>query len=99
MVRGVEDLRTRIAAVVYAHDCWDYSGGLECRCGSQFGFDDDDPQGDAITPWSEHVADAVIRELGLREQTGNDAAYPQVIPCADYLRTHHRFVTDWVADE
>ena len=45
------------------------------------------------------VADAVIAELGMREQTGNNAAYPQVIPCADYLRTHHRYVTDWKADD
>ena len=49
--------------------------------------------------WDFLLADAVIRELGLREQTGNDAAYPQVIPCADYLRTHHRYVTDWKADD
>lgn len=41
------------------------------------------------------LADAVIAELGLREQTGNDAAYPSVISCAEYLRTHHRYVTDW----
>jgi hypothetical protein len=45
------------------------------------------------------LADAVIRELGLREQTGNNAAYPQVIPCADYLRTHHRYITEWIADD
>jgi hypothetical protein len=41
----------------------------------------------------------VIAELGMREQTGNNAAYPQVIPCAEYLRTHHRYVTDWKADD
>jgi hypothetical protein len=45
------------------------------------------------------MADAVIAELGMREQTGNNAAYPQVIPCADYLRTHHRYVTEWEADD
>ena len=44
-------------------------------------------------------ADAEIAELGMREQTGNNAAYPQVIPCVDYLRTHHRYVTDWKADD
>lgn len=58
-----DGLHGRIAAVIYAHDCWDYAGGLECRCGSQFSFDENDPSGDAITPWSEHVADAVIAEL------------------------------------
>lgn len=41
------------------------SGGLECRCGSRFGFDDSDLHGDAIAPWSEHVAAALIRELAL----------------------------------
>ena len=46
----------------------------------------------------EEAAEAVIAELGMWEQTGNNAAYPQVIPCADYLRTHHRYVTDWKAD-
>lgn len=56
-------LRDRIAAVVYAHDCWDYAGGLECRCGSRFSFGDDDPHGDAITPWSNHVADALLAEV------------------------------------
>jgi hypothetical protein len=61
----MSDLQARIAAVIYEHDSWDYAGGLECRCGSRFGFDDSDLNGDAITPWSEHVAAAVIRELAL----------------------------------
>lgn len=64
----IDNLRDRIAAVIYAHDCWDYAGGLECRCGSQFSFDENDPNGDAIAPWSEHVTDAVIRELSLRQE-------------------------------
>jgi hypothetical protein len=63
-----DSLRDRIAAVVYAHDCWDYAGGLECRCDSQFTFDDSDVNGDAIKPWADHVADAVIAELGLRQE-------------------------------
>jgi hypothetical protein len=64
-----DSLRDRIATVIYAHDCWDYAGGLECRCGSQFTFDDSDVNGDAIKPWADHVADAVIAELGLEEES------------------------------
>ena len=48
---------------------------------------------------SEHVAEVLIAALGMREQTGNNAAYPQVVPCADYLRTHHRYITEWKADD
>jgi hypothetical protein len=81
-----DDLRTRIAAVIYG-------------AASQW----DDYPWDALAAHVQALylgqADAVIAELGMREQTGNNAAYPQVIPCAEYLRTHHRYVTDWKADE
>ena len=100
MVRGVEDLRTRIAAVVYAHDCWDYAGGLECRCGSQFSFDEDDPQGDAITPWSEHVAEALVRELGLRREGLPSGAVTEPVHGSTWFRQGgFRWVTEWVPGE
>ena len=84
----MSDLRTRIAKVLFDHAADEYSWGVDgCTCGADTG----DKQ-------SQHQADAVIAELGMREQTGNNAAYPQVIPCADYLRTHHRYVTNWKAD-
>jgi len=88
-------LRTRVAREIESHGLgWIDNGKPDiarCHCGYR-------PQrlGES---WHFHVADAVIRELGLREQTGNDAAAPQVIPCVDNLRTHHRYVTEWTADE
>jgi len=84
-VRGVDDLRTRVAAAI------------ERSLVEQFPSDLPDRYGEWIDNTA--LADAVIRELGLREQTGNNAAYPQVIPCSDYLRTHHRYVTEWKADD
>lgn len=51
--RQPDDLRTRIAAVLNSHKADDrYDEWSDCQCGN------------VGTRWDDHVADAVIRELG-----------------------------------
>ena len=83
-----DDLRTRIAAVQRAHRLWRYPGmttGKECQCG----WTSEAP----ITDHPEHVADAVIRELGLRLDTTCH------IHDREGKQRCHRYVTEWTADE
>lgn len=80
-----DDLRPRIAAIQAQHHHWDYAGALTCACGEDFGLSDAGWEA-AVLEWAQHVADAVIRELGnLRVQPhgcGGD--------CERY-----RIVSDW----
>ena len=74
-----QDLHTRIAAVIDEHPlCWDNGEG-DWRC---FCHADTVPGG-----WAQHVADAVIAELGLWKQWSN------------WHEGHYRYVTDWKADQ
>lgn len=91
-----DSLRTRIAAVQQAHHlrmdpnhpAWGY-----CRCGLNVGFQDRADEPVPEFEWwvihARHVADAVIRELRLREENGWFG--PTNIP-------KHRYVTDWVTE-
>lgn len=87
-----DDLRTRIVAVQLEHidrQLTNYDTGREeCGCGQQ---------GNAT--YMEHLADAVIRELGLREEHrershGNWPNQPQVI-----YRKQRRYISEWENDE
>jgi hypothetical protein len=86
-----DTLRARIGAVQLAHMPDDYQRDMgECPCGFKY------------QKWSElasHVADAVIAELGLREEHrersyGNWPNQPQVI-----YRKQRRYTSDWKNDE
>jgi hypothetical protein len=63
-----------------------------------FGYDD------KVDEWAAYVADAVIRELGLRQQwraKGNSCVEPQESREDALLygdTTERRFVTDWEAE-
>ncbi len=46
-------------------------------------------------PWEIEVADAVIRELGMRRESMLDG----IAPVDDPPAWHHRYTTDWIADE
>lgn len=81
-----DELRTRIAAALSAHierqltNC--DTGREECGCGQQ-----------GSSTYGEHVADALIRELGLIK-----------VPMSEWdVLNHgwrgHRYVTEWMADE
>ncbi len=66
-----DDLRTRIAAVAEAHEPCGLSGGIDCNCGQGFRPDSGSWVERAVGAsqlWSQHVADAVIRELGMRRE-------------------------------
>jgi hypothetical protein len=78
MVVRVSSLRDRIAAVLIEHpDRW---AGTCCEDETVI------PDGGFSTQdeWAEHVADAVIRELGLRREPRGDQC---------------RFVTDWQKED
>jgi hypothetical protein len=74
-----DDLRTRIAEVVRAHPQGQEWGIPEEECTNCPRFFDGD--------WAAHVADAVIRELGLDECDNHDC------------RCRHEYVTDRKADD
>lgn len=101
-----DDLRTRIAAVQASHHHWDYAGALTCACGEDFGVDDAGWEA-AVTDWAQHVADAVIRELGLRQEWGalDETDSGCIYDSADEVRTlpretvKSRYVTEWEDDE
>jgi isopentenyldiphosphate isomerase len=81
----MSDLRTRIAAVLMAHpDKWDGT----C-CG------DPNLEIEVQEDWAEHVADAVIRELGMKEE--RDRPYSTRHDWQGDWR--HRYVTEWKADD
>ena len=54
-----DDLRARITQALAQHDCYDFAGGLECRCGEGFVGDDNN----AEVFWAKHVADVVLSVL------------------------------------
>ena len=94
-----DDLRDRIAAVVAVHR----DQRPDCSCGWESWEES----------WDMHLADAVIRELKLTEESGNDFAYGWKCPvCARGMEADHgpvcnqappvnlhRYVTEWTADE
>ena len=85
-----DDLRTRIAAVHQAHRwgvfrCDDGYARTCCRC--QWREIADGPT------HAEHVADAVIRELGLKR-----ASRPSDYGHVNYP-PGYQYITDWIADE
>lgn len=47
----MSDLYQLITDVVAKHDCYDYGGGLECRCGESFTSDDENTE----RIWARHV--------------------------------------------
>jgi hypothetical protein len=79
-------LRTRIAAVIGEHvedQLTNYDAGRnECGCGHQ---------GDDT--YQQHLADAVIRELGL------DVGATALFLKDGKKISHTRYSTDWIADE
>jgi hypothetical protein len=85
------DLRTRISAVSTAHSrCIDPNHPRygDCRCG--FTVEDADD-------YHEHLADAVIRELGLRSETRLYSG--DLLPGGGYEgRRRRRYVTAWKDD-
>ena len=79
-----DNLRYRIAAVLREHvedQLTNYDAGRnECGCGNQ-----------GLSGYVEHVADAVIRELGLRIQV---AGPDGIVGTGKY-----RYITDWTTDD
>lgn len=90
------DLRTRIAAVMHAHQ----APGNACLCGWEYDPIIDDSHFD-------HQAEAVIRELGLRQEWGalDETDSGCIYDSADEVRTlpretvKSRYVTEWEDDE
>lgn len=81
-----DTLRDRIADVLLAHA--ENDAGPDCTCGWEW-----EGYGLWKDSYASHVADAILAELGLREEL-------------KYLRTfsisppqRRRYVTDWVTDE
>lgn len=78
-----DNLRDRIAAVLEEHR----QVASSCECGIDLGVS-------AITwRWRDHVADAVIAELGLRR-----ASRPNDYDHRDYP-PGDRYITDWITRE
>lgn len=88
-----DNLRTRIAAVQAQHHHWDYAGALKCACGETFGLGVEAGWEAAVAGWAAHLADAVIRELGLKREELGGFRVP------GYGHRGHRYVTEWTADE
>lgn len=86
-----DDLRTRIAAIQAQHHHWDYAGALTCACGKDFGLFDAGWEA-AVQQWAQHVADAVIGALHMREEISYGTTYPN-FPVED--RRLIRYVTSW----
>ena len=80
-----DNLRDKIAAIVGTHEHWQRLGvRWECACGAEVPLK---VQIDA------HIADVLIRELGLHEEVDDKAAF-RMEP------SRSRYVTDWTtADE
>ncbi|HPE53001.1 MAG TPA: hypothetical protein PK852_02680 [Mesotoga prima] len=79
-----DNLRYRIAAVLREHvedQLTNYDAGRnECGCGNQ-----------GLSGYVEHVADAIIAELGLRIQV---AGPDGIVGTGKY-----RYITDWTTDD
>lgn len=78
----MDDLRTRIAAVVAAHR--DQCG--DCSCGWESWEES----------WDMHLADVLIRELGLRRDP--IALQVAALLFGDFRAERHRYVTEWIAE-
>jgi hypothetical protein len=96
----VQDIYKQLAAVIDRHNAWDYAGGLECHCGEKF----DAPINEATGRWSDHLAQQLVDQLGLREETRTNvmSSAGQTTDTRTGVTTHHsdmrydlRYVTDW----
>lgn len=89
-----DSLRTRIAAVLVQHHTTedrDCKWPLQCECDAGWRNPEE---------WARHVADAVIRELKLREERTVTELVTDPYSGATWRREGgHRYVTDWIADE
>lgn len=84
-----DDLRTRIAAVVYQHTL--FRALDQCECGAAFdGF-----CGRSLDAWAAHVADAVIAELGLEV----DLTYLSDDKTRKFFELRGFYQTDWKDDD
>ena len=85
-----DDLRTRIAAIQQSHVfCI-----TECSCGHRFSWEKSTEWRErAQWEWARHVADAVIRELGLEPETRIGPGEP-----GEGLSGYIRYVTGWRVD-
>ena len=85
-------LRDRIAAILYRHVL--FRALDQCECGAAFdGF-----CGRSLDAYAAHVAEAVIRELGLREESSTAHRIARSSPV--FIPTmSHRYVTEWQPDE
>ena len=92
----MSDLRDRIAGLQRFHIPVDYAGYIECSCGTECKPDHGGIDV-AEQMWGEHVADAVIAELGLRMQR-QSGDIVNLIEGDDINYARHRYVTDWKAD-
>ena len=80
-----DNLRDRIAAALRGHGGAYSRDGLEfCSCGAET---------DGLLEFEAHLADAVIRELGLQREKN--------LPLGDerFHQPMHRYVTEWTTDE
>ena len=84
-----DNLRDRISVTQQAHIfCI-----TECSCGHRFPWEKSTEWRErAEWAWARHVADAVIRELGLRREADDKANF-RMEP------SRHRYVTDWIASD
>lgn len=80
------DLRTRIANIVVDHQL-QYG---DCYCGERF---------QAAQPWGLHVADAVIRELGLRREFHESRIVTNEHGATYRIKGGYRWITDWKVDD
>jgi hypothetical protein len=78
-----DDLRARIAAVQLHHYPVECAGYVRCGCGANFV-----PWSGAKAAWGNHLADAVIAELGLQQE--ESAMRP-----GWEGTTFTRYVTEW----
>lgn len=86
------DLRTRIAAAIAAHEpVTDYNGAdgecIECDLNPRWPDAPILPPSDGWKRHADHLADAVIRELGLREELVSGVPFNGVL--------QRRIISDW----
>ena len=83
-----DNLRDRIAAALRGHGGAYSRDGLEfCSCGAET---------DGLLEFEAHLADAVIRELELKEERA-DKQRPMHVCATPGL--YYRYVTEWTTDE